>query len=904
MAIRAEPIDRLRDDVRLLGELVGEVLREQGGAELFQDVEHIRLAAIELRSTSGSDRELLSWAERQPTRRLLQLVRAFSTYFHLINLAEQHHRVRTLRERQRSDGRPLHESVAAAITELLGRGTPPEDIMDALKRIEVHPVLTAHPSEARRRTLLHHLEIASALIERLDDEDAPPRERQRTLQALRARITLIWQTAEARAERPTVLDEVQSVLYILAGTVYDVLPNIRRTIDSALRQLNTSGGPVFRFGSWVGGDRDGNPAVTPEVTRASARLARSAALRRYREELQTLGRDLSISGRLVGCSPELIDSVEHDRAELGMTPVAEWRDEPYRRKLGLISERLRRAEIGTSGAYTSASQLLTDLELVKTSLESHGGQRIANEGLLDLQRRAESFGFWLAELEVRQHARRHAAAAAELLGIAGVADYLSMPEERRMQVLEERLALDEPFSVPAEALSSETREVLETFQAMHDLQRLNGSSASQTCVVSMAHAPSDALGVLLLAREAGLVDSKASRLDVVPLFETIAELRECGHILARMLKSSAYRAAVRSRGDRQQVMVGYSDSNKDGGYLAATWATYRAQQELASAAAAAGVELVIFHGRGGAVGRGGGPMYRAILARPESAATPVFKITEQGEVIFARYGSLPIAERHLEQVVHALLLSTVRGVTREPPAEWIDVMEQLTERSHSAYSSFVRDQPDLMAFFCAATPFPELATLNLASRPVSRSGAGLEVPTLEDLRAIPWVFSWTQARINLPGWFGLGAAFSARIDAGGLEQLRDMYANWPFFASAVDNAQLSLGTADMSTARRYASLAPDDTRKVFAEIEREYQRSVESVLQVTRQSELLEQSPVLSRSIKLRNPYVDALHIAQLTLLKRLRGLDERAPTEERELLMDAIHHSINGIAAGLQTTG
>jgi phosphoenolpyruvate carboxylase len=912
VAVRAEPIDRLRDDVRLLGELVGDVLREQGGLELFEDVEHIRTAAIELRAGHGSEEELLGWAERQPTRRLLQLVRAFSTYFHLINLAEQHHRVRTLRDRQRRGG-TLHESVAAAFDELSRAGVPGDEVVQGLGRLDIHPVLTAHPSEARRRTLLHHLEVASQLIDQLDDERASPRDRARVLDALRARITLIWQTSEARSERPSVLDEVQSVLYVLAGTVYDVLPLIRRAIDSAVRDAlrgnephpngypeGSGRGPRLRFGSWVGGDRDGNPAVTPEVTRAAARLARVSVLRRYRDEVQLLGRDLSISGRLVGCSAALQASVERDRDELGVQAVPQWHDEPYRRKLGLIAERLRRAESGGTAGYATAAELLGDIQLLVESLSANGGDRIANGGLLDLKRRVETFGFSLAELEVRQHAGRHASAVAELLAIGGVPGYLHMDEADRMRVLEQRLEAPAPLAIPAEALTGPTREVLETFQAMRDIQQLNGPSGSQTCVVSMARAASDALAVLVLAREAGLVDQQTSRLDVVPLFETITELRECGDILEAMLTSRPYRAAVRARGNRQQVMVGYSDSNKDGGYLAATWGTYRAQQALAEAAAAAGVELVVFHGRGGAVGRGGGPMYRAIMARPSAAASPSFKITEQGEVIFARYGSLPIAERHLEQVVHALLLSSLQSSTATTRADWIDVMEALAERSRAAYAKLTRECAQFMAFFHAATPFPELATLNLASRPVSRGGGGAELPGLQDLRAIPWVFSWTQARVNLPGWYGFGTALASEIDAGGLRRLQAMYLEWPFFASAVDNAQTSLGTADVSTARLYAGSLVDDpgVRAVFETIVQEYELTVACLLRVTQQGALLERSPVLARSIKLRNPYVDALHVAQLALLRRYRS------GESDEGLLDAIHHSINGIAAGMQTTG
>ncbi len=968
MVIRAEPIDRLRDDVRLLGELVGDVLREQGGDELFDDVEHIRTAAIELRSEHGSEQDLLDWTERQSTHRLMQLVRAFSTYFHVINLAEQHHRVRTLREREQGSSAPLPDSVAAAFAELREDGLAPLDVVQGLERLDVHPVLTAHPSEARRRTLLHQLELTAQLIEQLDDPRTSRRDRERVLDALRARITLIWQTAEARSERPTVLDEVQSVLYVLAGTVYDVLPTVQRAVDVAIRAAlpadaashaatrsqadaseaakgdgrdgaaraeagaseaatvagrdgaarsqadaseaakgdGRSGaaegsgllpGVHVRFGSWVGGDRDGNPAVTPEVSRAAARLARSAVLRRYRDEVQQLGRELSISRHLVGCTAALQTSLDHDRLELDVQAVPQWRDEPYRRKFGLIAERLRRADVGGTGAYASARELLADLDLIVESLQAFGGERIARGGVLDLRRRVEAFGFSLAELEVRQHSARHAAAVAELLAIDGQPGYLEMPEERRIAVLEARLDAEAPLAIPPDALTPATREIIDTFEAIHEIQQLNGASGAQTCVISMARAASDALAVLVLAREAGLLDGDACRLDVVPLFETITELRECGHILTRMLDSPAYRRAIRARGDRQQVMVGYSDSNKDGGYLAATWGTYRAQQSLAEAAAAAGVELVVFHGRGGAVGRGGGPMYRAIMARPAAAASPNFKITEQGEVIFARYGSLPIAERHLEQVVHALLLSSLHGSVSNFPAEWIDVVETLAERSRAAYTRMTRDVPDFMAFFLSATPFPELATLNLASRPVSRAAAA-GLPDLEDMRAIPWVFSWTQSRVNLPGWFGLGSALADEVAGGGLERLQEMYRTWPFFTSALDNAQVSLGTADVPTARRYSLLASDEERGVFETILAEYVLAVQSVLAVTQQRELLERSPVLARSIKLRNPYVDALHVAQLALLRRFRAGD----TDEE--VLDAIHHSINGIAAGLQTTG
>ncbi len=542
--LRAEPIDRLRDNVRLLGESVGIVLREQGGAALFDAVEHIRTEAISLRTRrqpAGDpdperERALLYWAERQSTLRLLQVVRAFSVFFHVINTAEQDERLRNLAERSRS-GEALHESIAAALEELKERGVDSKEVLREVRSLEIRPVFTAHPSEARRRSLLHHLELISALIGRLDDPPFLGGSREEVLEQLRTEITLLWQTAETHAERPTVLEEVQSALYILAGTVYDVVPRVRRALSASLRDAYGSEPPhlppVLSFGSWVGGDRDGNPAVTAEVTRAAARLSRSAVLRRYRDEVQALGRDLSISARQVDASLALMASIGHDRVELGMQPVAAWADEPYRRKLGLIAERLRRTESGEPGAYPGPEALLADLHLIRESLEGHKGHRVAAGPVLDLIRRVEVFGFHLAELELRQHAERHTSAVGELLALSGKPGYEESSEDQRMALLEEHLA-GPPLALPAHALSRDTREVLESLEAMASIQRMAGEQACRTYIISMSCAPSDALAVLFLAREAGLFlwpggrHSAVSKLDVVPLFETIDELRSCG----------------------------------------------------------------------------------------------------------------------------------------------------------------------------------------------------------------------------------------------------------------------------------------------------------------------------------------------------------------------------------------
>ncbi|HET6261793.1 MAG TPA: phosphoenolpyruvate carboxylase, partial [Chloroflexia bacterium] len=535
----------------------------------------------------------------------------------------------------------------------------------------------------------------------------------------------------------------------------------------------------------------------------------------------------------------------------------------------------------------------------------------ASGPLLDLTRRVEIFGFHLAELEIRQHADKHTEAVAELLGLTGLSGYVAMPYEERQAVLEERLAGEAISPLPG-ALSVSTREVLDTFRAMSDIQQWGGHTACQTCIVSMTRHASDVLAVLFLAREAGLFlwpggrQAASSRLDVVPLFEQIHELQTCGDIMRSLYGSRPYKAQLRARKRRQQVMVGYSDSNKDGGYLSATWQIDGAQAALARTATEAGVRLVVFHGRGGAVGRGGGPTGRAIMARPPQAQLPSLKVTEQGEVIFARYSHPGITMRHFEQVVHALLVASSGGErdsTTGTPPEWIEAMERMAGASMSRYEGLVKSSPACLDFFRQATPFPELGTLNLASRPVSRVGAHAERVQLEDLRAIPWVFSWTQIRANLAGWFGLGSALQAEIESGGLERLQAMYRGWRFFAMCLDNAQISLGTADMPTARRYSTLAQGG-EEVFRQVEAEYRKSVGAVLQITGQQELLEKSSILSRSIKLRNPYVDALHLAQIALLRRYRALPQDAPQEERDSLLDAVHHSINGIAAGLQTTG
>ncbi|MHB8619396.1 MAG: phosphoenolpyruvate carboxylase [Chloroflexota bacterium] len=910
-SVSGDSLSRLRQDVRILGELVGDVLKEQGGQDLFEAVELVRGRAIALRAAEdgGVDSRgwLRQWMRSQPTPRLMELIRAFSIYFHVINLAEQRHRLRRLRQHER-DGEVVPQSIDSLlrILEREGQGSP---ATKAVRELRIHPVFTAHPSEVRRRTLLRHLERLAELLEDLDDASAPPGARSSTAAALLSRITLIWQTSETRLERPAVIDEVQSAIYFLAGTVYDVSADIVRSLAPA---LDAAGGrrstehPVLEFGSWVGSDQDGNPGVTEATTRAAARLARAAILARYRVDVERLGRELSVSLRVAGASPELLASIDSDREELATPAVARWKDEPYRRKMGLINERLRRVERGEPGGYGSPAAFERDLALVSDSLRRHRAARAAEGPLLDLQRRVSIFGFHLAELEVRQHADKHAAAVAEILALNGTTpDFLQLDETGRRALLARHM-VQPTTPVAPEALSLSTRKVLSSLEAMLDLQREN-AAACHTYIISMTRQASDVLAVLVLAQQVGLAEAAADRtvrgkVDVVPLFETIDELGRAGSVMQDLFSVPAYREALRSRGNRQQVMVGYSDSNKDGGYLAATWHIYRAQQDMQGTAESAGIELEVFHGRGGAVGRGGGPMSRAILALPPELRRSGLKTTEQGEVIFARYSQRGIARRHFEQVIYATVLSAPRHGGEHVPPAWIASMERMSAVSREVYSRLT-GSPAFLDFFRQATPFPELATLNSASRPVSRAGHGAgQSLHWDDLRAIPWVFSWTQSRANLPGWFGLGSALQEEAGCHGVESLRAMHEGWPFFATMLHNAQISLATADMQTASQYATLAEDASP--FEVISAEYQRAIDMILLITGEKQVLAVSPVLAQSIKLRNPYVDALHFAQVALIERYRALPAEASAQERQSLLDAIHHSINGIAAGLQTTG
>jgi len=930
-ARRAEPTgigsagarDPLALEVRLLGALLGQVIAEQAGQEVFDLVERLRRAAIDLRR--GDDPALRGRVEAEldglDLGAVEAVISAFSLYFQLVNLAEARGRVRALRRRERSarDG-VLEDSVAEAIGRLRRAGRDEAALDDILGRLQITPVLTAHPTEARRRTALIALRRCAVLLERLDDPRLTPSEDREVRRRLREEITLMWRTSDLRSVAPEPLDEVRTAMAVFDATLFTLVPRLYRTTDAALdtgdRGPRTGTRPprvpaFLRFGSWIGGDRDGNPAVTAEMTERTLRIQADHVLHGYEAVALRLMQTVSAATSSTRVARPLANRLARDAEALPETDRQLRRrfpDEPYRQRFGFIAERLRRTRVTLaddtgprSGHYESAADLDAELAEIQAALVDDGLARVAWGEVAELRWQLATFGFHLASLEVRQHAAVHRAALAILDAGSGVTD-----------------GDDTPEVAPGVALG----EVLATFRSIVALQERFGEEACRRVVVSFTAEPRDVTDVLQLARIA-LERSEASdsgdgpeaavpRLDVVPLFESSDALARAGPILDELLRDPAYRAHLATRGDRQEVMLGYSDSNKESGFLAAAWMLHRAQEALVAVARDRGVELTLFHGRGGAIGRGGGPANRAILGGAPGSVDGRLKLTEQGEVIAANYADPAIARRHLEQLTGAALIASTPehdAAAAEALREGGPLLAELADTARAAYRALIHDDPGFAAFFRDITPIAELSGLRLGSRPAARGRAGgfdADMPPIDALRAIPWTFAWSQSRINVPGWYGLGSAleaFRAAHGDEGLAEIGRLYRSWPFLASVLDNAEMILAKADMGVARRYASLAssPDRERR-WETIEAEYHRTVGLLLRVTGRDHLLDGAPVLQRSIALRNPYVDALSELQVRLLARFRALP--ADDLERGRVLRLVQMSVNGVAAGLQNTG
>lgn len=923
-------MESLARDVSFLGRVLGDVLREQGGEDLFNAVEGLRQTCRHMRHHECrlAAEEVEQRVNALPLGLAGDVVRAFTVYFHLINMAEENHRLRRITERERATyPAPRHESVASAIEQLHHQGVSVAEMDELLDGLAIQPVFTAHPTEARRMTLLRQLRRIATLVSSLADDHLGPEQEARLTDRLYAEVTAFWQTNELRTRQQTVLDEVRNGLYYFDQSVMDVTAHLSRDLDLALqRWYPTLAGRARRFltfGSWIGGDRDGNPNVTPEATEQTLRMQRAMVLSRYQRAIRQLEDILTPSVALAGVTDELLASVDRDSMEFeraGQVSPERAMEEPYRAKLSYMWRRLR-ATYAANGvawaglepesgggrcqpAYASAAHLAADLAILAGSLRTHGGARLANDALQDLIWQVDAFGFHLARLDVRQHRDSHLEALDELLpgGREGQA-FSTLDEFDKMELLS--AALNHATPVEWDGLSEATRQTVRVFEVVMRMQREMGEVALNTYIVSFAQAPSDILAVLYLASLCGLCDLPAGRstLRVAPLFETEADLAKAPHIMDQLFASEVYRQHLRLQPDGQEVMLGYSDSNKDAGYVTSGWRLYRAQQDVTRVARGAGIRLTFFHGRGGAVGRGGGPLHRAILGQPTGTVNGRLKVTEQGEVLFTRYANPGIAYRHLEQVVHAVLrVSSPHQAVLPELSAWEKTVTLLSTDAARAYRGMVSDDPAFLRFFEEGTPLRSIMRLRIASRPAKRRSGELK---LEDLRAIPWVFSWTQTRYGLPGWFGLGSALERAIVSGKLADLHDMYGRWPFFRALLDAAQISLGKADLRVAQLYSRLVVEENvRRRFGDaLHDEFVRTHRTINQVVGQARLLDTWPLLQRSIELRNPYVDPLSYVQVRAIRELRA--ESEPEEGRaDLLRTIIDRSVTGIAAGLQNTG
>ena len=923
----------LRDDIRLLGRVLGDTLREQEGAPMFELVESVRQTAVRFaREGSPDDRAALhQLLDTLPPEDMHRVVRAFAYFLQLANIAEDAHRSRRRREHDVL-GSPAREGTLAFSFDAVVRDTPHADERQAAARIEafftsslVSPVLTAHPTEVQRQSTQHALQQIAGVLERRDRQTLTPYEQLEGDETLKQVVLTLWHTRMVRSERLRVIDEVKNGINYFRTTFLTELPRLHGDTEDLLRARfpdHTWALPPFlRVGSWIGGDRDGNPFVTAETLQETVRLQSSAAIEFYLEEVHALGYDLPLSDRLVSVTAALsaLSARSPDESSQRL-------DEPYRRALIGIYSRLAataqalglpapiRQAIGTDAPYTSAEELASDLVVIRESLRQHGSERLTTGRLRRLLRAVELFGFHLAPLDLRQNSEVHERVVAELLANAGAcADYASQSEEQRIGILVEELVGIRPLYSPHLTYSSEVSgELAITFSA-RELRRRFGCGVLPHYVISKCDGVSDMLEVALVLKEAGIAvggESPTASIQIIPLFETIEDLRRAGATMDALFALPLYRARVASQGDLQEVMLGYSDSNKDGGFLTSGWELYRAELALMEVFVRHGVKLRLFHGRGGSVGRGGGPSYEAILAQPAGAVSGQIRITEQGEVIASKYATPDVGRRNLELLVAATLeASLIDHEQRGEHADSVDqdfhpVMERLSAIAFRAYRALVYETPGFVQYFRESTPLAEIATLNIGSRPASRRPSD----RIEDLRAIPWVFSWAQCRLMLPGWYGFGSAIAGFLadTPNGLPILQRMAQRWPFFRTLLSNIDMVLAKSDLAVASRYAELVQDGElrQRVFALLSDEWHRTRDALQQITGQSELLADNPLLKRSIANRFPYMDPLNHLQIELLRRYRDAQASGAGTDDERRRRGIHITINGIAAGLRNSG
>ena len=906
MSAKDDAFGLLSSDVDFLASALGEVLQELEGQRLFRLVERVRHLTKSLRSGAddGAAQELDELLGSLDTVTAEKLVRAFTIYFQLVNLAEEIHRVRVNRHREvgANVAEPRGESLAAAVKSLQSRGWTRKEASEFLRGLDLQLTVTAHPTEVKRYTVRLKIERIGEALRQLHEVELAPREGRELREQIYAEIATLWLTREVAPERPTVIDEVKSALYYFRRSLLQVVPRIMADLEEALDDYfpdsaapraahlsptREAPAPILRFRSWIGGDRDGNPYVTPSVMREAFELQARVANDAYVADVDVLVQRLSQWEGRTMLTDEFRAALDARTAAEGQS--GRFEGEPYRRWLEHLHAALLR-ERGAPGSYPGGSAgYRADLAVLEAALRFGHGGRAADAFLRSPMRRAAAFGFALAPLDVREHSAVYEAAIASMLAAAGVnADYAALDEAERVNVLARELASTRPLLAHGAAIGEEAERALEFLAEFRHMEDTHGAAAHGSTIVSMTAGVSDVLEALLIAKEAGVTEIEAT-----PLFETLADLEAAPGIMRDLFQVEPYRAHVRRRGV-QEVMIGYSDSNKDVGFVTASWALYRAQDELAKVCREFGVPLRIFHGRGTSIGRGGGPAGQAFLAQPPGSVAGRMRLTEQGEALADRYSDPDLAHRHLEQVLHAFILASARVPDEHGSVDprHLAAMDAAAAAAMGRYQELMRAD-GFMRFFQQVTPIEELAQLNLGSRPTRRAGA----PTVANLRAIPWVFAFTQCRANLPGWYGLGAALSAIEPA----VAREMYRQWPFFTTMIDFAQMSLAKADMKIFDAYLTLVEPELRHFGAIIKGHHAETVRLVEEVTGAA-LLDNDPVLARALLLRNPYVDPISHLQVELLRRLRG--HPAEGLEHDELAYGVMLSLLGVSAGMRNTG
>jgi phosphoenolpyruvate carboxylase len=886
----------LREDVGRLGAMVGRMLAEQGGAAFFQRVEQVRIAAIRRRREGASVNELADSLAGLDAVDAESLARAFATYFQAVNTAERVHRIRRRRDYQREGSAPQPESLLDVLGQLKAQGVGADELLGWLDRVWIEPVFTAHPTEAVRRSLLEKEQaIVRSLVDGFD-RDRTPQERKEDDDRIYMALSAGWQTAEASPIRPTVQDEHHHVGFYLANPLYRVVPALYEALAEALQSVYGVAArlpKLLGFATWVGGDMDGNPNVGADTIAASLTTQRAQVIERYLADVGALARLLSQTDSRVAVAPALQQRLADYRerfpqAAAGIRP--RHADMPYRCLLTLIGARLG-ASLGDdhAGGYASTAELLADLQLIADSLVGHHGLHAGAYAVQRLIRRVSTFGLHLARLDVRQDSRVHDDALAALFGDA---DWSGRSVDQRTQQLREHASGHARFAIShAEVVTS----LYDVFATLGDTRRRYGSEAVGLYIISMARSAADVLAVLALARYGGLVEGGSVPLNIAPLFETVDDLKNAPATLQALLDDPVYRRHLAARNDQQWVMLGYSDSGKDGGTLASRWGLQRAQVELLEVAKQAGIELAFFHGRGGSASRGGVRIAPALMSSPRGSVAGVLRVTEQGEVIHRKYGIRALALRNLEQTVGAVLRASLRPREDEPREErWRAQMDKLSASSRASYRAFV-DHSHFVDYFRSATPIDVIERMTLGSRPASRRS----MRGVQDLRAIPWVFAWTQCRSILPGWYGLGSALEQGVREFGTASMAEMANDWPFFSNMLDDVEMVLAKCDLDIAEAFSRLSGPLHDEMFGLIRSEFARTRRELLQLKGHRELLLDAPRLAASIRLRNPYVDPMSLLQVDLLQRWRASDYADDD-----LLQALVACVNGVSQGLQNTG